>query len=140
MTRPLTTLLAVLVFIANAFCACAGAARADASREFRGVEKQSSHCHPAAPDERAGCHDEKSNGHDGDSHTCGHCTGTLSADAPQLKSNIPSPLVTPVLFLELTSDHLAATGSLWGSVHGHHGLSPPLPPPTLINLSCSLNN
>jgi hypothetical protein len=138
--KPLTIFLAVVVFVANTYCACASAVRDGLGGDQGATEKSHSHCHPAPSRERRGCHDEKPADEDHGSHTCGHCTGTVTADAAKAKTMLPSPDLGPALYANITADHGLSTGSLRGGAFDHSGLPPPLPPPTLFHLSCSLNN
>lgn len=128
-------LLAVAVFVMNAYCGCAHgmssmtgfAAEAHASR----AEPEHSDCKGHGPEQpQDSNHDE---------HDCRHCTGQVSADTNPAKTNLSGPLLSPVFWsVGELADHLArsfATDSF-----DHTGLPPPLPPPTLLNQFCSFNN
>ncbi len=136
MAKSLTIFLSVLVFIANAYCACAKASaqlpQPDMTVEPPVPSHSGCHGHPAAPDGQG-----QGGQGDHDSHSCGHCTGTVSADSSQGKVMPPALLLSPMLFAALPTDIVAA-GAMRGSCCDHSGLPPPLPPPTLLNLGCSL--
>lgn len=124
----------MLVFLANAYCACVNAS-AQAPQPVMAVEASASgypgcHSHPAVP--------EGQGKGDHDSHACGHCTGTVFADSSPGKVMPPALLLSPVLFAALPTE-VVASGAVRGTCCDHSGLPPPLPPPTLLNLGCSLN-
>lgn len=134
MNKPFTILLAALVFVANAYCACANA---DAQRTR-------SHTTQAVIPSHPGCH-----GHDDtpdhpgqkdhDSHSCGHCTGTVTTVTSNDKTTLPAPLLSPFEFAAPPADLFSTTVPVQGTGYGHFDLPPPLQPPTLLNLGCCLN-
>ena len=139
----LTILLALAVFLANAYCACAGATSVNADvNVVATAADQAPHCHAAAPkDPPSGCHDNApgSGGRD-DSHDCAHCTGTLSADAPAAKTTLPAPAVQPFILGVAVSHAFVTTGAHQLGLFNCSDLPPPRDPPTLLNLACALNN
>ncbi len=130
MPRRLSTiLLAAAVLFAKAYCACASAA---------GVADRESVPAPL----HEGCH-----GHAGDSeregedsHDCGHCTGSVFADAPTVKSALSTPFGSPLFYAAPAPFDVAFGDALWCSAIHHAGLPPPVPRPTLLSLFCSLTN
>ncbi len=134
LNRIRTILLAVLVFVANAYCACANGA--SQSFGFPATVDASASAH-------GGCHGQnKSAPTGGDekhgSHSCAHCTGTAFSGAPAAKAAPPAVLLAPVDFAVLTCAKQALSVTLQITPSDHCGLSPPLRP-TLLNLACSLN-
>lgn len=142
MSRIQTILLAFVVAISNMVCACVASSVPDTECHGRVAtadakasvdEHAEGGCLQSAP-VKTPC-DDKSNSHD-----CAHCTGTISGDAPKARSNLDSPFVSPLLTLSLNSFVTLSPQSCDHSF-SHCGLSPPpIPPPTLLSLGCSLNN
>ena len=126
-----TILLSLSVFVANAYCACAGGDVPAPAQASCCAAKSSPSCHGAVPTEEAPC--EK-----GDpAHNCGHCTGSVTADTAA-KTVVP-PLVG-ASFIGVPDACAGVTAFSRCHPHEHAGLSPPVAAPTLLNLSCSLNN
>ena len=144
MTRRIAAILvAVVVGLANSLCACADSSTSVFPRESDAEPTAKSHCHSEAPAESGanGCH----TGGDSPSHdehgSCGHCTGTVSADVAQAKVTVPTPpQATLLFFVAVLPDLLDLDGQLARQRFDHTGLSPPAPPTTLLSLFCSLLN
>lgn len=125
-------LLALAVFTANAYCACIPVGNQSLPGKTR-VEK------PVHP----GCHghEEKqkdgSEGPDHQRHDCGHCTGTVSADTSSAKTTMPSDL-SPLYCGTPIFRFIGSVADSTGHTVEHSGLSPPVSPPTLFSLACSL--
>lgn len=131
--RAGTIFLSFVVLIANALCACAGPMTSSVTKSPDAIPAHPG-CHGHGDDDEAPASEEVPQ------HDCGHCTNTVIADAPASK--------TVDLSLSLAFDLPAYScgavlTSPFGSTNGHaahSGLPPPLGPPTLLSLSCSLNN
>ncbi len=130
--RLLTSFLAAAVLFANAYCACVSAA---------GTPEGGDHQQVVVP-QHEGCH-----GHgDGSeqegqgSHDCGHCNGTVFANAAGAKSTLTTPFVSPLSCAAPAAVDVAFGDSLWSNAVDHTGLPPPLPRPTLLSLFCCLTN
>lgn len=133
MPRRLSTiLLAVAVLFANAYCACVTATGTPGrSNGDQVVVPQHEGCHG---------HGNGSEQQSEDSHDCGHCTGTVFADAPTVKSALSTPFVSPLFVASPASGDVAFGDSLCCNAINHTGLPPPVPRPTLLSLFCSLTN
>ena len=127
--------LASAVFAANAFCACATLGDL-AARPARDVGAKAHACCrgrsasvPAAPQAPG----------NGAGH-CNHCKASVAVASGNPKTALPTPhalfagIVTPMP----AAFALAAASS--GHSPEHAGLSPPKPPPTLLDQFCSFNN
>ena len=131
MLRPLGSIfLAVTVLLANAYCACVPVAGGSTWSPEARVEK------PAHP----GCHGhggEQEEQPDDRQHNCGHCTGTVSADTSSGKTMMPSDL-SPLCCGAPVFTFIGSITNSTGHAFDHSGPSPPVPPPTLLSLGCSL--
>ncbi|MDQ3439453.1 MAG: hypothetical protein M3478_03790 [Planctomycetota bacterium] len=130
----MTILLAVLVFIGNAYCACV-----NASAQRPELAVTAAVAIPTHP----GCHGHRTAPEDQgpgepESHSCGHCTGTVSADSSKAKTTPPPHVLSPDSFAAALSGLVTGVSPTGSTSYGHCGLSPPLPPPTLLKLGCSL--
>lgn len=127
--RLSTIFLAAAVLLANAYCACVSSASV-ADRESVPAQQHEG-CHGHAGD-------SKQEG--GDSHDCGHCTGTVFAKAPTVKNALSTPFVSPLFFAAPAPVDVAFSNALWCNALNHTGLPPPVPQSTLLSLFCSLNH
>ena len=139
MKKPFSILLAVVVFAANMYCACVTGIHATA-RRVDSAQNPHAHCHSTPTEETGGCHDEKPSEQGHGSRTCSHCTGTVTADTAKAKTALPSLDLYPTLFVNFATNQAVSAGLFYGPALDRSGLSPPLDPPTLFNLSCCLNN
>lgn len=130
--RLFTIFLAAALLFANAYCACVTAA---------GTPARGNH-HQVVVPQHEGCHGHGDGSEQSgqDSHDCGHCTGTVFANAASAKSTLTTPFVSPLFFAAPTSVDVAFGDSLWCNAADHTGLPPPVPRPTLLSLFCSFTN
>lgn len=129
----------MLVFIANTICICVGSASANT---VGGVPSApSSHCQPKQSE--GSCHghskdqqpvDDKGDG----SHSCGHCAGTVSMEASQPKSSVASAPLLPPIHCPLPFSDFFSVRSVHNIPPALRSQPPPVSPPTLLNLACSL--
>jgi hypothetical protein len=138
MGKPFSIFLAVVVFVANTYCACAGIVKADAKKTEVSPAKSHAHCHPAPSEKRGTCHDEQPSDSDHKSHSCGHCTGTVTADTAKAKTTVPALALCPFLFATSSAGKAETPSSFRGIPFENLDLPPPLTPLTLFDLSCSL--
>ncbi len=131
--RLLTISLAAAVLFANAYCACVTAA---------GTPERGNHHQLVIVPQHEGCHGhgDSSEQEGQDSHECGHCTGTVFADAPTVKNTLTTPFISPLFFAMPAAVDVAFGDSLRGNAIDHTGLPPPVPRPTLLSLFCSFTN
>lgn len=128
----LSIFVASAVLFSSAYCACvSGAQTAGRGDSHQVVVPQHEGCHG---------HGSSSEPQDEGSHDCGHCTGTVFADAPTVKSTLSTPLAAPLLFAAPASLDITRSDWLGRSAVNHSGLPPPVPRPTLLSLFCSLSN
>jgi hypothetical protein len=134
-SRPMLNRLGIIfvaaaVLLANAYCACAATRDVFAAQNQR-IGRPS---HPGCcGHDRPSHHDKRE-----DSHRCGHCTGTVSASDASLKTRAPAPLVSPLQAIAVSSSKVIINVGERSHSLEHAGLSPPLPPRTLLNQFCSL--
>jgi len=143
-----TILLALVVALANAFCACAGIGRVEVQATVAAVANPHEGCHGhAAAAVGASCHSsaEDDGERDGDPpcgdgpHSCPHCTGTVVADASSSAKTSVATLVPALdVLLPLVWPTTVAAEDVCAPRPLHTGLPPPIGRPTLLSLSCSL--
>lgn len=138
--KPLTIFITTLVLIANTICVCMESMASIAPSDTNGDARlASSHRVPQPRHEGCKGHPERDKPAEGDRDpgTCGHCTGTVSAEAPQGKSVVSVPAVVSVIDPILLADFLAVQ-RLRSVPMELLAMPPPIEPPTLLNLACSL--
>jgi hypothetical protein len=124
-------LLAAAVFAANAYCACAAGMVATSPRHIAVETPADRRCHGVGDADPVPAQD---------GHNCDHCNGMRSLDTPGGKTIPASPLVSTLIWAGVALADLVIEAGWWGHAIGHSGPSPPVPPPTLLNQSCSFNN
>lgn len=138
MKNVVTILVAALVFIANTVCICAASPRADqvineiasgASLHCDSKRSEGS-CHGHSDGERPGDEDQQS-------HSCGHCTGTVSIDVAQPKS-VSAPLLLSPILCPLPLHDFLNVRPLHSVPLVVRAQPPPVSPPTLFSLACLL--
>jgi hypothetical protein len=125
-------LLAAAVFVSNAYCACVAVAE-DRGGHPQQVEEPA---HQGCPGHGHGSEQQPAE----DQHKCGHCTGTVAVGASNGKTTLPGPLLSPIHSFALATIDVTPNVVTSGHAFDHCGLSPPIPPPTLLNLFCSFTN
>ncbi len=140
MRRFPAILVAIMVGLANALCACADSSISVFPRE-NAPEPEKSHCHSTAQQQASSHCSSDSDSPDHEEHgPCGHCNGTVSADVTQVKVMVPEPVPGPLLFIAVFPEPLDLERQFVHRWFDHTGLSPPVLPMTLLSLFCALNN
>jgi|SRR5437763_7121412 len=127
--------LASAVFAANAFCACAtlgdltGRLARDVGSTAHACCRGRGTSVPAAPHAPGR-----------DAGGCNHCRASVAATPAQAKTTLPVAHASFVGFPSLAPAAFALEAASPGHSPDHAGLSPPVPPPTLLNQFCSFNN
>lgn len=129
--RLAIVLLALSVFVANAYCACLPVTPGTAISRETGVGQA---VHPA-------CH---GHGEERDSERgeqdCGHCKATSFADNSGAKQVAPAERLSPLYCGAAGLPWSASVAGAIGHCLDHSGLPPPVSPPTLLSLACSFTN
>jgi hypothetical protein len=137
MSRPPVIILAAVVFLANAYCACASGSAERLSAALQDAGNAGIRSHPGCHGHSASSEGQSQPEHE--SPSCGHCRGTVTADRSGDKSILPAPLLSPIFLVALPADCSAAAGGFPGNSFRCLERPPPLPPPTLLHLACRLN-
>jgi hypothetical protein len=146
MFRVTIILTALAVSLSNALCACGGGI-ANAATSRAAASATDTHC---GDDDCCGVTDRDGDRHDAnhgtcpdkdhhDGHSCGHCTGAVTVESAVGKDLTAHDFAGAAALTPFTGcSQLSIDAADEHARHFNDGLPPPVPRPTLLNLSCLL--